>query len=194
MAVRSFGRSYYQASETDKQELKQKWQEAGLPTEVWEGMLERVNFTWSDAMNEAIEKLDDQTAVKVLQAFGSGPLREVKPPELSTSLQQELKKEFAITEPEASVSEGDLARAALLVLANDPDHPEYREAIAALIKSPSPEVMAISPAIMVVSTLCVAALMTRIEIDTEHVKIKKPGLPPNYLVSLVEKLVGFWKQ
>ena len=92
-------------------------------------------------MDDMIRGLDDSQAVRVLTTFArvrlrAGGVAETEwTPELDRALRQDFPAE-ADAGRAASVSEGDLARQALLLLADDPQN---REALAALIEGPPPE-------------------------------------------------------
>ncbi len=92
-------------------------------------------------MDDMIRGLDDSQAVRVLKTFArvrlrAGDVAETEwTPELDRALRQDFPAE-ADAGRAASVSEGDLARQALLLLADDPQN---RDALAALIAGPPPE-------------------------------------------------------
>jgi len=91
--------------------------------------------------DDMIRGLDDSRAVRVLTTFArvrlcAGDVAETEwTPELDRALRQDFPAE-ADAGRAASVSEGDLARQALLLLADDPQN---REALTALIEGPPPE-------------------------------------------------------
>ena len=92
-------------------------------------------------MDDMIRGLDNARAVRVVETFAQARLRAggVAETEWTPELDRVLRQDFPIEADAgwaASVSEGDLARQALLLLADDPQN---REALAALIAGPSPE-------------------------------------------------------
>lgn len=87
------------------------------------------------SLQEPIQSLDDATARRVLATFAraqANPAETALTPELRQAL-----REFATSLETAAVSasEGDLARAALLLLADDP---QQQSIITALIDGPAP--------------------------------------------------------
>ena len=92
-------------------------------------------------MDDMIRGLDDSQAVRVLTTFARVRLRAggVAETEWTPELDRALRQDFpakADAGRAASVSEGDLARQALLLLADDPQN---REALTALIEGPPPD-------------------------------------------------------
>ena len=92
-------------------------------------------------MDDMIRGLDDSQAVRVLSSFArvrlrTGGVAETEwTPELDRALRQDFPAE-ADAGRAGSVSEGDLARQALLLLADDPQN---REVLTALIEGPPPD-------------------------------------------------------
>ena len=93
----------------------------------------------------------------------------------------------------ASVSEGDLARQALLLLADDPQN---REALAALIAGPPPESFEVVGTVALVAAMLVV-LQTHVLFERDkdgkiHIKIEKKPTRDSLLKDLVQKLFGFF--
>src|SRR5208283_103231 len=93
----------------------------------------------------------------------------------------------------ASVSEGDMARQALLLLADDPQN---RDALAALIAGPPPESFEVVGTVaLVAATLVVLQTHVLFERDRDgkiHIKIEKKPTRDSLLKDLVQKLFGFF--
>ena len=112
-----------------------------LSRETSVGQILPIGSRTTPMMDDMIRGLDDSQAVRVLKTFARARLRaggvaETEwTPELDRALRQDFPAE-ADAGRAASVSEGDLARQALLLLADDPQN---RDALAALIEGPPPE-------------------------------------------------------
>jgi len=145
-------------------------------------------------MDDAICRLDDATATRVLAAVTRARLRDGGPgAEWTPELARALREAFDVP-PDAggTASEGDLARQALLVLDEDPrDH----EALAALIEGPAAQSFGVVTTAVVVSGV-LFALQTHVEFEYKdgkvHVKVKKTPTSDSLLKPLVEKLLGFF--
>ena len=88
-------------------------------------------------MNELanrIESLEDKHALRMLKSLAKAQAPLVDAPEPSPELAASLREQIQAA-PETAPSEGDLARAALLLLAGDPDHAPLIEA---RIREPDP--------------------------------------------------------
>jgi hypothetical protein len=154
----------------------------------------------SRELEDTIPKLDDDRAKRVLAAIGLG-LRPAEgtevawSPELGRALQAAFGAELdASPTPEGHVSEGDLAREALLVLAQDP---QYREPVAALIRGPEPQKLGIVTTVVIIAGALIA-LQTKFKFKrnkdgTFEVLLEKGALPATVLKPLVEKLLALVK-
>ena len=143
-------------------------------------------------LQDSISSLDDTAARRILATFakareGSGEFQTEWPPGLGEAL----RGEFAIEPAGERPSEGDLARQALLVLAEDP---ENREGITALIDGPPARSFDFG-ASLAVGAAALIVLQTRFSIQYKDGKwefsaLKKPTSDA-LLKPLVQKLIGF---
>ena len=129
-------------------------------------------------MDDMIRGLDDSQAVRVLTTFARVRLRAggVAETEWTLELDRALRQDFP-AEADAgragSVSEGDLARQALLLLADDPQN---RDALAALIAGPPPkpfEVVGVGTVALLAAILVVLQTHVLFERDKDgkiHIK------------------------
>jgi hypothetical protein len=152
--------------------------------------------------DDTIRELDNSQAVRVLTAFARARLRGggVGETEWTPELDRALRLEFP-TETKAgqaaSVSEGDLARQALLLLADDP---QDRETLAALIEGSPPEsfeVLGVGTVALVAAVLVVLQTHVIFERDKNgkiYIKIEKKPTSDGLLKELVQKLLGFSRQ
>ena len=149
-------------------------------------------------MDDMIRGLDDSQAVRVLTTFARARLRagDVAETEWTPELDRALRQDFpaeADAGRAASVSEGDLARQALLLLADDPQN---RNALTALIAGPPPESFEVVGTVaLVVAMLVVLQTHVLFERDRDgkiHIKIEKKPTRDSLLKDLVQKLFGFF--
>lgn len=144
------------------------------------------------SMKDLIQSLDDATARRVLATFARAqatPAETALTPELRQAL-----REFA-TGPETaavSASEGDLARAALLLLADDP---QQQPMLTALIEGPAPTRFGVLETVAIVSAVLVV-LQTHVKFERDKagrwsVKIEKKPTDNSLLKPLVQKLLSF---
>ena len=143
-------------------------------------------------IQDRIASLDDATARRVLATFAraqANPTETALTPELRQAL-----REFA-TGPETaavSASEGDLARAALLLLADDP---QQQPMLTALIEGPAPTRFGVLETVAIVSAVLVV-LQTHVKFERDKagrwsVKIEKKPTDNSLLKPLVQKLLSF---
>lgn len=143
-------------------------------------------------IQDRIASLDDATARRLLATFARAqatPAETALTPELSQAL-----REFA-PGPEAaavSASEGDLARAALLLLADDP---QQQPMLAALIDGPAPTKFGVLETVAIISAVLVV-LQTHVKFERDKegrwsVKIEKKPTDNSLLKPLVQKLLSF---
>ncbi|MEI2783449.1 MAG: hypothetical protein V9H25_20345 [Candidatus Competibacter sp.] len=143
-------------------------------------------------IQDRIASLDDATARRVLATFARAqatPTETALTPELRQAL-----REFA-TGPETaavSASEGDLARAALLLLADDP---QQQPMLTALIEGPAPTRFGVLETVAIVSAVLVV-LQTHVKFERDKagrwsVKIEKKPTDNSLLKPLVQKLLSF---
>ena len=143
------------------------------------------------SMKDLIQSLDDATARRVLDSIArvqSASAEIALTPELRQAL-----REFA-TSPEAaavSASEGDLARAALLLLADDP---QQQPILAALIEGPAPTKFGpVKNAAVITAVLLVLQLYVKFEYDKDgrwSIEIVKEPTDKALLMPLVQKLLS----
>ena len=143
------------------------------------------------SVKDLIQSLDDATARRVLAAFARAqatPAETALTPELRQALQ-----EFAPAPETATVSanEGDLARAALLLLA---DEPQQQPMLAALIEGPAPTQFGpVKNAAVIAAVLLVLQLYVKFEYDKDgrwSIEIVKEPTDKALLVPLVQKLLN----
>ena len=141
-------------------------------------------------MEELIRGLDDATAVRVLRAFAQARVRRGGvETELTPGMREALAEEFAVG-PAAGVSEGELARQALLVLAEDP---QQREAVQSLILNPPAERFGLETIAVVTAALVVLQLRVKFERKESGrwtLRVEKPTMSDALLRGLIEKLFG----
>ncbi len=144
------------------------------------------------SVKDLIQSLDDATARRVLDSIArdqASPAETTLTPELRQAL-----REFA-TSPETaavSASEGDLARAALLLLADDP---QQQPILTALIEGPAPTKFGVlETAAVVTAVLLVLQTHVKFERDKDGrwtLKIEKKPTDNSLLKLLVQKLLSF---
>lgn len=145
-------------------------------------------------MRDLIFALDDATAVRVLTSFVKARLREgSREVEWVPEVRDELVRAFGVTSARNSTpSEGDLARQALTVLAEDP---QYREALRAQLKNPSPERFVVVESVAVV-TAALVVLQTHVKFERGKdgrisLKVEKKPTSDSLLKPLVQQLLAF---
>jgi hypothetical protein len=153
-------------------------------------------------IGDMIRGLDDSQAVRVLTTFGRARLRTggVAETEWTPELDRALRLGYpADTDAgrAASVSEGDLARQALLLLADDP---QYRETLSVLIEGSPPESFeAVGAGTVALLAAVLVVLQTHVLFERDkdgkiHIKIEKKPTRDSLLNDLVQKLLGFSHQ
>lgn len=142
-------------------------------------------------IQDRISSLDDATARRVLATFAraqANPAETALTPELRQAL-----REFAPAPEAAAVaaSEGDLARAALLLLADDP---QYQPILTALIEGSAPaQFGSAKTAAVIAAVLIVLQTAVAFERDKDgrwSIEIKKQPTDSSLLEPLVQKLLG----
>jgi hypothetical protein len=143
-------------------------------------------------LQDRIASLDDATARRVLATFAraqAAPAETALTPELRQAL-----REFA-PGPEVaagSISEGDLARAALLLLADDP---QRQPILAALIEGSAPTQFGpVKNAAVLAAALFVLQLHVKFEYDKDgrwSIEIIKEPTDKTLLAPLVQKLLNY---
>ena len=147
-------------------------------------------------MDDMIRGLDDSQAVRVLTTFARVRLRAggVAETEWTPELDRALRQGFpAEADAGRAASEGDLARQALLLLADDPQN---REALTALIEGPPPQSFEVVSTVALVAAMLVV-LQTHVLFERDrdgkiHIKIEIKPTRESLLKDLVQKLLGFF--
>ena len=143
------------------------------------------------SVKDLIQSLDDATARRVLDSIARAQTASA-----ATTLTPELRqalREFAISPETAAVSasEGGLARAALLLLADDP---QQQPILAALIEGPAPTKFGVlETAAVVTAVLLVLQTHVKFERDKDGrwtLKIEKKPTDNSLLKLLVQKLLS----
>ncbi len=145
-------------------------------------------------MNETIANLDDKTALYVLNTIARYELSaDGKEETLTPEEQTALRNEFCPAGVEGGVTDGDLARAALQVLACEP---KLATRIDDLARGPKPDQMAIDFVTgVVVVTLAIAVLKTGVSFKVDStgkwsLKIDKEALSDELMKILIEKILS----
>jgi hypothetical protein len=140
--------------------------------------------------------LDDATALRVLSSIARSRLQAgAEPPPATSEVQAALKEAFPVVPPSAPLSEGDVARNALQLLAEDPP---TREAILTLSQGPAPQSYDAGMAVALF-TAAVIALQTYVRLERDkHGKwtVKIERKPPSEVVfkTLVQSLLGLFQK
>ncbi len=143
------------------------------------------------SLQEPIQSLNDATARRVLDSIAraqANPAETALTPELRQAL-----REFATSLETAAVSasEGDLARAALLLLADDP---QQQSILTALIDGPAPAQFGpVKNAAVIAAVLLVLQLYVKFEYDKDgrwSIEIVKEPTDKALLMPLVQKLLS----
>lgn len=143
------------------------------------------------SVKDLIQSLDDATARRVLATFArvqANPTETVLTPELRQAL-----REFAPAPETGAVStnEDDLARAALLLLA---DEPQQQPILAALIEGPAPTQFGpVKNAAVIAAVLLVLQLYIKFEYDKDgrwSIEVVKEPTDKALLEPLVQKLLN----
>ena len=136
-----------------------------------------------------IQTLSDADAQRILTIFARnqpGYSDSTLGPELTAALRHEPD----LTAP--ATSTGDLARAALLLLADDPQHRPIIDAMTS--QPPAQRLGLVETAVVLGAVLFVLGTHIKIERNAQGawtVKIEKKPTDPKLLKSLMEKLLGF---
>lgn len=143
-------------------------------------------------MQERIQNLDDATAIRVLRTFATARRRDGDyHTDWSPELRQTLVESTDALDTSDAVGEGELAREALLLLADDPEnHPS----LTALIEGP-PAQSFLDATTIAVGVAALIALQTHVKFERTkdgkfHFKIEKKPLP----LDLIRKLLTFFSQ
>jgi hypothetical protein len=146
-------------------------------------------------MDADIATLNDATAKQLLATLVRAHMRSgVQAPAADPELQHALSDAFAIAPADATVSEGDLARQALALYAEDPG---TRDAIKALRKDYETASFSIGGVDIALFTLAIVALQTHVRIDRDpkgkwSIHVEKKPLKDNLLVNFVRGVIGLF--
>jgi hypothetical protein len=141
-------------------------------------------------MEQPIDHLDDATAIRVLRAFATARGRQADyQTQWSAELRQALVDAVETPDADAPVSEGELARETLRLLARDA---ENQGPLGALIEG-QPPLRFLDPAEMAIGVAALVALQTYVKLERTkegkwHFKMEKKPLP----VELIQKLLSYF--
>lgn len=143
-------------------------------------------------IQERIASLDNATARRVLDAIARAQTPSTSAT-LTPELHQALRDFAAVSEAVAvSTSDGDLARIALLLLADDP---QQQPILTALIDGPAPARFGVLETTALISAVLIV-LQTRVKFERDKqgrwtLTIEKKPTDSSLLKSLVQKLLSF---
>lgn len=139
-------------------------------------------------LTDRLQSLDDASACRVLTTFAraQSPQPETQ---LTPALAQAL-REFAPEPAAGPVTEGDIARTALRLLADDPSH---QPILTALINGPAPQKMAVLETAGVIVAVLIA-LQTHVKFERDKdgrtsFKIEKKPTDASLLKTLIQGLL-----
>ncbi len=144
-------------------------------------------------MEDRIAALDDAEALRLVQTIGAAFARaEDYETHLTPDLQATLGAAFDAASAGGAVSEGDLARAALRLYAEDPDH---RAALTAMLDHPAPQQFDLGATLAVTAAVLVI-LQTHVRFYRDKagkwtLKVEKKPTSDALLKPLVQKLLGY---
>ena len=144
-------------------------------------------------MEDRIAALDDAEALRLVQTIGAAFARaEDYETHLTPDIQATLGAAFDAASAGGAVSEGDLARAALRLYAEDAEH---RTALTAMLDHPAPQSFDLG-ATLAVTTAVLLILQTHVRFYRDKagkwtLKVEKKPTSDALLKPLVQKLLGF---
>ena len=143
-------------------------------------------------LDDQVALLSGPEAIALLQRFsGAQPKRDV-PAVLDPSVAGQMQEQLGFThERSTTASDGELARAALRLVASDAEH---RAGMQALLDHPQGEKFVVAESALVVSAVLVA-LQTHVRFERDKqgkwtIKIEKEPTDPSLLKDLVKKLLS----
>jgi hypothetical protein len=145
-------------------------------------------------MADIIRKLDDVTAQRILSVIARSHAATVsRKVDWTSDLRQALASEFDAGPVTTSVSDGELARQALLVLAEDPD---TRNAIETMAAQPQSLQKFDFGASIALTTAVLMVLQSHIQFERTNdgkwsLKVEKKPTSEALLKGLVQKLLGY---
>jgi hypothetical protein len=143
-------------------------------------------------MADLIQSLDDATAQRILKlVVRSRPRVAGDDVVWSPEVKQALEDEFHLSEATASISEGELARQALEVLAEDPETKKAIERMATAPPGPQTFDFGIGLTLAVLLVLQTRVQFARDSTGKWSVKVEKKAAGAGEVKSLVQKLVSY---
>jgi hypothetical protein len=144
-------------------------------------------------MEELVKSLDDVTAIRILGILARRSTGDFQT-ELTPEIVRVLRNEFDVSPEPGQTSKGDLARQALVVLAQNS---ETREAIARLnISTPPQSFEPVSTVALLAAALIALQTHVRFERDSEGkitLLIEKKETKDSLLKSLAQKLLNYFQ-
>lgn len=147
-------------------------------------------------MTQDIARIDDAKAIRLLSSFATAQLHEKMATAPSTKLVDAISKSFALSQDASRVpSEGDVARAALQVLAQDKTN---REAFSTYLAGPSATKFSLDPVSSIaLLTMAVAVLQTRATISWKDgelsIAISKDAAGSSTLKTFAQVIIDYWR-
>lgn len=143
------------------------------------------------SLEDLLTQLDDQRAINLLQQFAKGQISKLPDTsECSRQIAEQMRTEFGVlsvvSEP---LSEGALAREALLFLASTSEH---REGVHYLVEHPSTERFSVVETALLFSAVLIA-LQTHVRVERDKsgawtFKIEKKSTDLGLLKDIIQKL------
>ncbi len=144
-------------------------------------------------MEDRIAALDDAEALRLVQTIGAAFARaEDYETHLTPDIQATLGAAFDAASAGGAVSEGDLARAALRLYAEDPEH---HAALTAMLDHPAPQQFDLG-ATLALTAAALVILQTHVRFYRDKagkwtLKVEKKPTSDALLKPLVQKLLGY---
>ena len=147
-----------------------------------------------DDLATLIPDLDDATAKRILATVAQQRLRSGATADVPATAEtaRDLAAAVAVAPDAASVSEGDVARQSLLLIADDP---AMQPVLRNLIEYPSAQKFA-DPTMLIVGAAALVVLQSYMEIERDKngkwtFKLKKKPLNDSLLKEVIQKLAGY---
>ena len=146
-------------------------------------------------ISDWIASLDDETAARALKTFSAARLGEGQcQPQCTPELRAVLEEHFSSAGPDTTQpSEGELARRALRVLAQDA---ELAEQLRTLASGSVAQKMTVDAAEIGIVTAALVALQTHVDIERDkdgrwRLRIRKPSASEDLLKARAQAFLGF---
>ena len=142
-----------------------------------------------------ITDLDDQRALRILEAVTQARLRRgEQPPDWSSKPAGRLREAFGAPQPGGQVTDGEMARAALLLLAEDPETRQVIESMARHM--PASRQAFVDPSAVALTAAVLVALQSQVKLKRGpdgkwSFLYVKQAASVELLKPLVEKLVAW---